>query len=179
MYTIKFFTGNDKGLKPSEINDLYRIGDADGTLALVAYDCPELNAHMFETFVRRLSRIGFFAGVYDRRARPVGFFFLSSFEGETARFHFCIFRWASDRRHEIGEKVLENVFRRFKLKSLIGLVPAINPGAAEYCREMGGKEMGAITGACWLARLGRSAGGLQFLFFPKNTEENKWADSEN
>ncbi len=169
MYTIKFWTNNGTGLSLNEVLELYHIGAADGTLNVVAYDCPRLDERLFETFVRRLGRIGFFAGVYDGEGRAVGFFFLSGFEGETARVHFCIFSRAAPRRHEIGACVLENVFRLFRLKTLIGLVPVINPGAVRYCLEMGGRKTGLIPGACWIARLRRSVGGLQFLFFKVGT----------
>ncbi len=170
MYHIKFWNPAGAGLTKREILALYQIGAADGTLNLVAYDSPALDAGLFETFVR-LDRVGFFAGVYDEHARPAGFFFLSAFEGETARFHFCLFRWAFDQRHEIGAFVLENVFRCFRLKSLIGLVPVINSGAVRYCLEMGGRRSALIPGAAWIARLGRAVGGVQFLFLPNTIKK--------
>lgn len=177
MYSIKFWRSNGTGLSVAEIRELYQAGAADGTLNLVAYDCPELSGDLFETFVRRLDRIGFFAGVYDACARPLGFFFLSCFEGETARVHFCVFSRAAGERHELGGFVLKNIFRLFKLKSLIGVVPVINPGAARYCAEMGGARRGLIPGACWIARLRRAVGGIQFLFLPEKQEVYEWADS--
>ncbi len=61
MYTIKFWTDSDTGLSLDDVRELYRIGAADGTLDVVAYDCPRLDARLFETFVRRLDRIGFFS----------------------------------------------------------------------------------------------------------------------
>lgn len=164
MYTLKFWTNNGTGLSSDELRELYETGAGDGTLNAVAYDCPRLDGQLFETFVRRLDRIGFFAGVYDRAGQSVGFFFLSCFEGETARLHFCLFRRAAQRRHEIGDFALKHIFRLFQVKTLIGLVPVINPGAARYARAMGGQEMGLIPGACWIARLRRSVGGVQFLF---------------
>ncbi|UQZ89812.1 hypothetical protein C4J81_11565 [Deltaproteobacteria bacterium Smac51] len=167
MYTIKFWTSHDTGLSLDEVKELYEIGAADGTLDIVAYDCPRLSPGLFETFVRRLDKIGFFAGVYGDQDRPVGFFFLSCFEGDTARIHFCLFNYGMERRHEIGDFVLETCFNFFKLKTLIGLVPVINQGAANYCLEMGGRKTVLIPGACWIARLRRSVGGLQYLFFPR------------
>lgn len=151
-------------LSDEDLGRLYDIGKADGVLDLVAFDA-NISREMFALFAQRVE---FFGAVYGGGdgGEPMGFFYLTSFEGGTARLHFCNFRVARPFLAELGRLVLDWCFETFEFKSLIGIVPAFNVGAIRFAREMGGREMGRIPGMCWMERLKRAVSGIQFLFLP-------------
>ncbi len=149
-------------LTDGEFGRLYDVGQRDGVLDMVAFD-TQVSRDMFILFARRTEVFG---AVYDDRRVPMGFFYLTSFEGGTARLHFCNFKAARPVLAELGRLVLNWCFETFEFQSLIGIVPSFNGGAIRFAREMGGREMGRIPGACWVERLKRAVSGIQFLFLP-------------
>lgn len=151
-------------LSDEELDRLYDIGKGDGVLDIVAFDA-NVSREMFMMFTRRVEVFG---AVYDE-CIPMGFFYLTSFEGGTARLHFCNFRAARPVLAELGRLVLDWCFETLEFQSLIGIVPSFNVGAIRFAREMGGREMGRIPGVCWMERLKRAVSGIQFLFLPPKT----------
>ncbi len=149
-------------LTDEELGHLYDIGWRDGVLDMVAFDA-HVSREMFIMFTRRVEVFG---AVYDDRRIPMGFFYRTSFEGGTARLHFCNFRAARPVLGELGRLVLNWCFETFEFQSLTGIVPSFNGGAVTFARKMGGREMGRIPGACWVERLKRAVSGIQFLFLP-------------
>lgn len=157
-YTIRLYWE----LSDKELGEIYATAQAERVLDIVAYDC-QVDLERFLLFARRVEVFG---AVMDGD-KTMGFFYLTSFEGSTARVHFCLFEAGREYREEAGRAVLDWCFKSFeygRLVSLIGIVPAINQGVIKYAREMGGQEMGTIPGFCWIERLKRSVGGVQFIF---------------
>lgn len=153
-------------MNDSQLAELYQVGKADGALDLVIFDAS-VTLDLFCLFARRQEVFG---AVYDHNNKPLGFFYLNTFEGASARLHFCTFKAARENRHEIGRKVLKWCFETFEFKSLIGAVPVIYSGACDYAREMGGREIGWIPGMCWIERLKRTVGALMFVFEPSEVK---------
>lgn len=147
-------------LSEDQLTEVYETARTEGVLSLVAFDV-QASEELFLIFARQAEVFGV---VYGPDGRPLGFFYLTGFEGSTARAHFCYFQAGRERRGVIGRAVLDWCFSTFELRSLIGVIPSINPGACRYAREMGGREMGLIPGLCWIARLRRCVGGVQFVF---------------
>lgn len=147
-------------LSDDDLSKIYQTAKREGVLNLVAFDV-DINEECFKLFARRVEVFG---AAFNDEGRPVGFFFLANFEGATARFHFCFLKAGRKDRRVIGQTVLDWCFGTFEFQSLIGVIPSINQGACQFAREMGGKEMGIIPGMCWINRLKRSVGGVQFIF---------------
>lgn len=162
------------------LEELYEIGRAEGVLDHVLYDV-RADKNLFLIFARKAEVFGAVyapGGAFRPRGaeerspgrpkdgRPLGFFYLDSFEGSTARLHFCLFRAGRNERLAVGRQVLDWCFETFEFKSLVGVVPALNPGAVGYARAMGGRCLGLIPGACWIERLRRTVAGVQFVFKP-------------
>jgi len=155
----------DKILRYDQLNNkqlaqLYDIAKRENVLDAVAFDV----AADLDLFLASVRLMTFFGAGYDSKDQPLGFFYLTNFEGSTARLHFCFFEAGRDRRLELGRWVLDWCFKAFEFKCLIGIVPVINRGAVNYARALGGYEMGIIPGICYIHRLERSVGGVQFIF---------------
>lgn len=147
-------------MSESEIERLFETARREGALDQTAYDL-RVDKNLFMIFAGRAEVFG---TVYDREVRPFGFFYLDSFEGSTARIHFCLFEAGRPVRHELGRLVLNWCFETFDFKCLRGVIPAINAGAVNYAREMGGSFRGLIPGSCWIERLRRTVAGAHFIF---------------
>lgn len=147
-------------LSDAALERLYEIGRREGILDHVLYDVSA-DRNLFVIFARKAEVFG---SVYARDGEPAGFFYLDSFEGSTARLHFCFFKSGRKRRHDIGRQVLNWCFETFEFKCLKGVIPAVNPGAMRYACEMGGRFRGFIPGNCWLERRRRTVSGALFIF---------------
>ncbi|MDR0882572.1 MAG: hypothetical protein LBP55_08515 [Candidatus Adiutrix sp.] len=95
---------------------------------------------------------------------PQGFFYLTDFEGATARIHFALYAAGRPARLALGRQVLAWCWATFELQALLGVIPGLNLGAVNYARALGGRELGRLPGYCWVARLKRAVAGRQFLF---------------
>ena len=160
-------TGRDNirlywSLSDDDLSRLYSQAKADGALDVMAYDLA-VSEDLFVLFARKAEVFG---AVYGSKKDPLGFFYLTGFEGGTARIHFCLFRAGRADRLEIGRQVLAWCFETFEFQCLLGVVPEINQGAARFAENCGGLKMGKVPGFCWVDRLKRAVGGLQFLFTP-------------
>jgi len=163
----------DKILRYDQLNDwqltqLYDIAKREKVLDSVAFDVVA-DLDLFLASVRLMT---FFGAGYNSDDQPLGFFYLTNFEGNTARLHFCFFEAGRNRRFELGRWVIDWCFKAFELKCLVGIVPVINRGAVNYARAVGGYEMGTIPGICYIHRLERSVGGVQFIFDNKMIATN-------
>jgi|GEM_PF-6590184 len=147
-------------LSEDQLTEIYETALGEGVLDLVAFDA-KVDEGSFLIFARRAPVFGVGCGP---EGQPLGFFYLTGFEGRAARVHFCFFKAGRELRSFLGRAVLDWCFSVFELQSLIGVVPAINPGACQYAREMGGLMMGIVPGMCWIERLKRAVGGVQFVF---------------
>lgn len=147
-------------LSDSQLSEIYHTARRENLLDHVAFDAP-VNEECFMLFARRVEVFG---TVYDPENRPVGFFYLTNFEGSTARIHFCLFEAGHRRRVAVGGRVLDWCFEVFEFKALIGVIPSINTGAIGFARKMGGREVARIPGLCWIEKLKRSVNGVQFIF---------------
>lgn len=148
------------GLSDAQLSEIYQTAKKEGVLSLVAFD-GDIDEKGFMLFAKD---VAVFGSGFDDQGRPLGFFYLTSFEGATARLHFCFFQAGRAQRHLLGRQVMGWCFKTFRFESLIGIVPVINRGACQYAREVGGKEMGVIPGICWIDRLKRAVSGVQFIF---------------
>lgn len=147
-------------LSDEALERLYEIGRQEGVLDHALYDVSA-DLNLFLIFARKAEVFG---SVYAQNGEEAGFFYLDSFEGSTARLHFCFFKAGRERRHEIGRQVLNWCFETFEFKCLKGLIPVINSGAIRYAGEMGGRFWGFIPGNCWLEKLRRTVAGALFIF---------------
>lgn len=155
-------------LSDEQLSNIYEAARREGVLGLVAFDTA-VDEEGFLLFARRVEVFG---SGFDDQGRPLGFFYLTSFEGSTARLHFCLLAAGRPHRQFLGRAVIDWCFKTYELESLIGVAPSINRGACQYAREMGGQEMGVIPGLCWIDRLKRSVGGVQFVFINTKGEDN-------
>ncbi len=168
--TLKLF----KQLTSDEVEALWRQARAEGLLSVFGADVDMDLVTFWD--VARLSLV--FCAGYDPCGEPVGFFLLTNVEGETARLHFCLFKAGREARHELGRQALEWIFDNFSFQCLRGVVPVINRGAAEFAREVGGRELGIIPGYCWLRRRERGVGGIVFIF-ERSLYRGEVLDAEN
>lgn len=153
-------------LDRKQLETIYETARDERVLDLVSFDAP-INK---DKFLRAVKQLEVFGTGFDETGRPLGFFYLTSFEGATARLHFCFFKAGCPDRLAIGRAVLAWCFDSFKLEALIGVVPYFNRPALNYALEMGGREMGSIPGMCWIHRLKRAVGGVQFIFTDQRKE---------
>ncbi len=163
-------------LTEEELAEVYKIAEAEKLLDLVAFDAA-INKQMFLLFAGQVEVFGLVLHLTDNapKGKPVGFFYLTAFEGATARLHFCAFKAGRDHRHRLGKIALDWCFATFEFQSLVGVIPAYNLGARQYALEMGGEFRGLIPGACWIKRLKRAVAGAQFLFLPSKKTAAKAA----
>lgn len=154
---------NSASLTPKDLEELYEAARQERMLEIIGREADSVSWTDFLDVVR-LSQL-FFAGYRPGDGKPLGFAYLSHPEGDTARVHFAMFRAGRADRLELGRRALEICFAH-PWACLVGLIPVTFAGAVQYARDLGGREMGRIPGACWMARLGRSVAGAQFLFFP-------------
>lgn len=147
-------------LSDSQLSEIYHTARREGVLDRVAFD-TSVNEECFLLFARRVEVFG---TTFDSENRPVGFFYLTNFEGATARIHFCLFEAGHPHRVAVGRRVLDWCFDVFEFKALIGVIPSGNAGAIGYARKMGGREIARIPGLCWMDKLKRSVSGVQFIF---------------
>jgi len=147
-------------LSDAQLSDIYHTARRENVLEQVAFDAP-VNEECFLLFARRVEVFG---ACFDPDGRPAGFFYLTNFEGSTARIHFCLFEAGHACRATIGGRVLDWCFEVFEFKALIGIIPSTNTGAIGFARKMGGREIARIPGFCWIEKLKRSVSGVQFIF---------------
>lgn len=147
-------------LSDSQLSEIYHTARRENLLDQVAFDAS-VNEECFMLFARRVEVFG---TAYDPEGRPLGFFYLTNFEGSTARIHFCLFEAGHPHRVAAGGRVLNWCFEVFEFKALIGIIPSINTGAIGYAHKMGGREIARIPGLCWIEKLKRSVSGVQFIF---------------
>lgn len=146
----------------AELAALYSAGQNDKALHAVAYALPWLiTADYFFNFA---SSVDVFCGGFDVAGEPWGFFYLDSFEGETARLHFCPYRSARADIDDCGRRAIDWCFKHYDLQCLIGIVPEPYFSAADFARRMGGREMGKVPGIAPMARLKRALAGHIFIF---------------
>ena len=160
---------SDSALSPKDLAALFEAAQRERQLAVIGRDAESVSWTDFLDVVR-LSPL-FFAGYRPGDGEPLGFAYLSHAEGATARIHFAMFRAARVDRLRLGREALDLCFKAHPWACLIGLIPDTFVGAVRFARELGGVEMGKIPGACWMARLGRSVAGVQFLFLPPDAAE--------
>lgn len=151
-------------LSDSQLSEIYHTARREGVLDQVAFDAP-VNEECFLLFARRVEVFG---TSYDSEGRPVGFFYLTNFEGATARIHFCLFEAGHFHRAAVSRRVLDWCFEVFEFKALIGVIPSVNTGAIGFARKMSGLEIARIPGLCWIEKLKRSVSGVQFIFERSN-----------
>lgn len=156
IYKIKLYWE----MNDAEVESLYEIGFREKALDHVIYDI-RADRKIFLIFTGRAEVFG---AVYDTAEAPMGFFYLDSFEGSTARIHFCFFKAGRGDCYEIGRQVLKWCFETFDFKCIRGIVPAFNVGVIRYAHKLGGRFRGFIPGNCWIERLKRSMAGAQFIF---------------
>jgi hypothetical protein len=146
-------------LTPEQCGEIYDAAVAERKLDIVLF-AREYTRDDFITEFQAASA----ATSYDDQGQPRGFIYLTSFEGRTARLHFCPFGVARPYLYDLAGAAMEWAYRVYDLDALLGAVPVINQGACRFAEAMGGVSLGVIPGLCYIRRLGRHVDGAMYLF---------------
>ena len=146
-------------LSDDDLRQLYDQALKDELLDRVAYDA-KLNRSLFPLFARRAECFcGLRAG-----GRWNGFFYLSRFEGATARLHLAL--PGSAVPAAAVRQVLDWCFETFEFKSLFIVAPAGDAQAAALWPALGAERLADIPGLCWLENRKKNVPGRLFVMRP-------------
>ena len=150
-------------LSDQELEAIYTLSLREGILPGLPFEAG-LSTANFCLFARRVEVFG---AVYGLDLNPKALFFLTNFEGNTARFHL---RLLSSEAKSTGQLLPKWVgdwcFRHFEFRSLTLLLPTIDTGANCLAVDMGGQHLGEIPGACWVKGLKKTVAGELFVVVP-------------
>lgn len=143
-------------------NDIYAVYDhaaGENFLTGAVYDAS-LSREMFQLFARQAEC---FCAVLVNGGN-YGFFYLSRFEGATARLHLALPGGEADGlREDVGRRILDWCFSIFEFKSLLAVTPAADAEAARLWSALGAGRLSEVPGLCWLEQKKRSVPGALFL----------------
>lgn len=165
-------------------DDLHAIYDQaleHRLLDRVAYDA-RMGRGLFLLFVRRAECFC----ALKTGERWSGFFYLSHFEGATARLHLALPELPSSRTGgqpsasrtgsaalprpaapaPVIRQVLDWCFETFGFKSLFIVTPASDQAAAALWSGLGAERLADIPGLCWLEKQKKTAAGSLFVMRP-------------
>lgn len=136
--------------------------EGDGVLDCIFYGDSKYSKQDFIDKLKYQAKNNLFLVViYD--GKPAGFGLLDNMRWRHAGFHFCIFseywgtRLAVDGSKEIYRRLLE----RFSV--LVGVVPADNTFAIEFCRKLDLEELCVVPKYFYNDRLDMFVDGIQFV----------------
>lgn len=161
----------------ADLREIYDHARAHDLLERVVYDAG-LNWKLFQMFVRRAEC--FCAVRADGRWR--GFFYLSHFEGATARLHLGLADDGGggpaagerlsrnsaiiddDRPDRLARQVLDWCLATFEFRSLLVVVPAADQRANRLWAALGAERLAEIPGLCWLDKKKQNVSGSLFHY---------------
>ena len=150
-------------LRDSQIKDLWIRMVGEGTARTVFIDGTVQSA---DDFLASMKHPGNQLWVFMEDGEPLVFFWLNSFEGRTARVHFCAFKTVWGRRaKEIAADGLKLCLtdRDGKgplLDCLIGYTPVRNRLACRFIQKIGMRPVGEVPNLLFDAYEGQSITGL-------------------
>lgn len=148
-------------LNDDDVQAVYDHAVDEKLLDRVVYDAG-LNRKMFPLFVRRAEC---FCAVRSG-GNPAGFFYLSHFEGATARLHLALAAKPSADRDALVCRVLDWCFETFDFKSLLIITPADDQDASKLWTSLGADRLAEVPGLCWLEKKKKNVTGNLFLLHP-------------
>jgi len=94
---------------------------------------------------------------------PLAIVWLNTWEGYTARIHFCGFReaWGEPKSVFLGNAIHRELFSATRADgspyviTLVGVIPATNVLALKYIEKIGYRRSGIWPGACYIKRLNK------------------------
>ena len=141
-------------LSDEDIQAVYDQAERGKLLDRAAYDVG-LNRKLFHFFARRAEC---FCAVYAEK-RLAGFFYLSRFEGATARLHLALAAAPDGVRQDLARQALDWCFSTFDFKSLFIVAPAGDAEAAELWTSLGAQTLAEVPGLCWLEKKKKNVPG--------------------
>ena len=152
-------------LNDQELEAVYGLSLHENILAGLPFEAG-LSATHFCLFAKRVEVFGVVYGV-DLSTKAL--FFLTNFEGNTARFHLRLFSGSGGDKNEpqlLPKWVGDWCFKHFEFRSLTLLIPSVGTESSCLGLDMGGHHLGEIPGACWIKDIKRTVPGDLFVVVP-------------
>ncbi|MDR2946596.1 MAG: hypothetical protein LBV79_07625 [Candidatus Adiutrix sp.] len=175
-------------LTDGDVDAVYQHAVREKLLDRILYDAASSRA-LFQLFARQAecfcavyapaaasagsagSSRGFGRVPSDSPARPAGrnagFFYLSHFEGATARLHLALAggekREAAPPALGFARQILDWCFATFEFKSLLTVSPAADESQARLWVDLGAAPLAEVPGLCWLEKQKKTAPGRVFI----------------
>lgn len=162
-YNIKLYWE----LEDQELGEVFKRCQENDLKQILPPDIRE-EARLFILFTRQVEVFGV---VYETaEEKMLGFFFITNFEGCTARLYCQPFN--DDVSESVGLGVLHWCFLHFEFKSLTLMVSALDSKALSLARHMGGRYLGEIPGALFGPEVYKTTNGKLFLFHPPENNQS-------
>ena len=127
-------------LRDSDLYGLYARMAEEGKVESVFYDGGVRGPEDFlDLFKNRENWLYVYMAAGEK---PLGFFWVNCFEGESCRVHFCMFREAGRHVLKMGRMCLEFLGKHFRL--VRGVTPTHNTLACKFIQKCGMVPVGTV-----------------------------------
>lgn len=168
-------------LKDSDLAGLFDKMERDGTVSSVFYGGEVCSRQEFVEYFQAADNRLWVVLDDDDNSITSGYFWVNTFEGRSARIHFCLFReaWRKRKTQRIALTGIETLLWTktgdgdYLFDCLIGVTPKKNRTACRFIKSIGAVEAGVVPQMLWNAWQGESMDALLTYFTRETVEERK------